>query len=231
MVIATDISDLKRRQILERIFFHDILNTAGGIQGLAELMISDAEMSSELFPHLLSNAQKLVHEIQNQKLLLAAENRELACAFLPLSSVAQLESAATTYRHHEVGLGKTIAIDADSKNCTLFSDEAILQRVLGNLLKNALEASVDGGTVKLGTESKEGRVTFWCWNEGYIPRASQLQIFQRSYTTKGVGHGIGTYSVKLLTERYLGGEVSFTSSLELGTRFQVTLPFGEPENI
>lgn len=224
LVMATDISDQKRRQILERIFFHDILNTAGGIQGLAELMIIDAEMSSELSPHLLSNAQKLVHEIQNQKLLLAAENHDLSCTFTPLSSLVQLESVAATYRHHEVGLAKSVVIDPDSKNHALISDETILQRVLGNLLKNALEATDDGGTVSLGTETKEGDLIFWCWNAGYIPRASQLQIFQRSYTTKGIGHGIGTYSVKLLTERYLGGRASFTSSQELGTRFQIKLP-------
>jgi len=135
-----------------------------------------------------------------------------------------MESLTTTYRHHEVGMSKSVVTDSDSKKCTLISDEAILQRVLGNLLKNALEATNDSGTVRLGTETKEGYVIFWCWNAGYIPRASQLQIFQRSFTTKGIGHGIGTYSVKLLTERYLGGKVSFTSSQELGTRFQVKMP-------
>ncbi len=228
LVIATDISDQKRRQILERIFFHDILNTAGGIQGLAELMVSDAEMSSELSPDLLSNAQKLVQEIQNQKLLLAAENHDLDCTLTPLSSLVQMESVATSYRHHEVGHAKSVVIDSDSKNCTLLSDEAILQRVLGNLLKNALEATDDGGKVKLGTETKEGDVIFWCWNAGHIPRSSQLQIFQRSFTTKGIGHGLGTYSVKLLTERYLGGRVSFKSSQELGTQFEIRLPLDRP---
>ncbi len=37
------------------------------------------------------------------------------------------------------------------------------------------------------------------------------------------GCGIGTYAVKLLVERYLGGEVMFTSTLHGGTQFTVRL--------
>jgi len=52
----------------------------------------------------------------------------------------------------------------------------------------------------------------------------QLQVFNRSFSTKGTGRGLGTYSVKLLTERCLKGRVGFTSALGEGTVFQVTLP-------
>jgi hypothetical protein len=44
-------------------------------------------------------------------------------------------------------------------------------------------------------------------------------MFQRNFSTKGPGRGVGTYSVRLLTERYLGGQVSLLSSPESGTRF------------
>ena len=53
-----------------------------------------------------------------------------------------------------------------------------------------------------------------------MPRSAQLQIFQRSFSSKGDGRGLGTYSVKLLTERYLGGSVAFDSTLEQGTTFR-----------
>ena len=57
-----------------------------------------------------------------------------------------------------------------------------------------------------------------------MPRSIQLQVFQRSFSTKGAGRGIGTYSIKLLTERYLGGKVSFVSEDGIGTRFSCHLP-------
>jgi CheY-like chemotaxis protein len=52
----------------------------------------------------------------------------------------------------------------------------------------------------------------------------QLQMFQRSFSTKGRGRGIGTYSVKLLTEKYLKGRVAFTSDPLTGTTFSVMVP-------
>jgi sensor histidine kinase regulating citrate/malate metabolism len=60
-------------------------------------------------------------------------------------------------------------------------------------------------------------------NPGLIPAEVQSQIFQRSFSTKGKGRGLGTYSIKLLTERYLNGSVGFTSSIERGTEFFVKI--------
>ena len=59
---------------------------------------------------------------------------------------------------------------------------------------------------------------------GVIPPDDQLQIFQRSFSTKGRGRGLGTYSIRLLGEAYLGGAVSFTSTQRTGTTFRIELP-------
>jgi signal transduction histidine kinase len=51
------------------------------------------------------------------------------------------------------------------------------------------------------------------------------RIFQRSFTTKAEpGHGLGTYSMRLLAERYLDGQVVFESTPEKGTTFSLMLP-------
>jgi len=63
------------------------------------------------------------------------------------------------------------------------------------------------------------------WNEGVIPESVKLQIFQRSFSTKAnAGRGIGTYSVKLFVEKYLGGKVNFVSNPENQTSFVISLP-------
>jgi sensor histidine kinase regulating citrate/malate metabolism len=49
-------------------------------------------------------------------------------------------------------------------------------------------------------------------------------MYTRSFSTKGSGHGLGTYSIKLITEKYLQGRVSFVSNREEGTRFTVQYP-------
>ena len=65
---------------------------------------------------------------------------------------------------------------------------------------------------------------FFVHNAGVIPREAQLQIFNRPFSTKGNGRGLGTYSVKLLTERFLRGRVRFVSEPPQGTTFFVDVP-------
>lgn len=44
-----------------------------------------------------------------------------------------------------------------------------------------------------------------------------------AFSTKSQNHGIGTYSIRLLTENYLKGKVSFISNENDGTIFSVVL--------
>jgi signal transduction histidine kinase len=87
-----------------------------------------------------------------------------------------------------------------------------------------MEASQPGDIIRLGCRELHGRVEFWVQNPAVIPEPVRLQIFQRSFSTKGPGRGLGAYSVKLLGERYLGGQVDFTTSPEEGTIFRISLP-------
>jgi sensor histidine kinase regulating citrate/malate metabolism len=92
------------------------------------------------------------------------------------------------------------------------------------MVKNAFEASSDGDTVTIGSSNNEGHVDLWVHNSAVMPPAIQAQVFQRSFSTKGNGRGLGTYSMKLLGERYLKAKVSFTSSESKGTVFTIRCP-------
>ncbi len=104
------------------------------------------------------------------------------------------------------------------------SDPVLLGRVLGNMVKNALEASSYGETIALGCRREDGEVTFWVSNRSYMPEAVRLQVFNRSFSTKTPGRGLGTYSMKYLSEKYLGGKVSFSSTEAEGTTFMARYP-------
>ena len=68
-------------------------------------------------------------------------------------------------------------------------------------------------------------MVFEVHNPGVMPVSVQHQIFQRSFSTKeGQGRGVGTYSIRLFTERYLGGQVTFESRAPEGTTFTVRVP-------
>ena len=169
-------------------------------------------------------SEKLIEEIKAQRALSLAENGELILDITNFSTKELLKEVLILYQNHQVGKNKTILIEPDCTDQIINSDKTILRRVLGNLVKNALEASKENSTVWLNCKYLNSKVTFFIKNEGFIPKQIQLQIFHRSLTTKGSGRGTGTYSVKLLTEKYLKGSVAFESTESDGTVFKVSYP-------
>jgi len=223
-----DISDEKRRRVLERIFFHDIINTAGAIQGLVDMFVVSEDPSDlrelNIDTMLAQASTQLVDEIQAQAQLMAAESGELIVEAAPFYSKELLQRLIDLYRNHGVAEERLIQLDIHSNNVMIWSDRALLSRVVGNMIKNALEASAPGETVTVGCEQYFDYVRFWVHNPKVMPRHIQLQVFQRSFSTKGDGRGLGTYSMKLLTETYLQGRISFESTPEKGTTFMTTYP-------
>ncbi|MEA1969438.1 MAG: PAS domain-containing sensor histidine kinase [Thermodesulfobacteriota bacterium] len=225
LFIVRDNAAEKRKQVLERTFFHDILNTAGGIQGLADLIQDPSEDEREKYIDLLqSSSHTLVEEINAQKDILAAENENLEIEMSPLDSTDILSSIIAVYQGHQVTKGKTLKIAEDCASIDFVSDPRLLRRVVGNMTKNALEAESQGQTITIGAEPVQKGIKFWVQNPAVMPDDIKVQIFQRSFSTKGSGRGIGTYSIKLLGEKYLKGNVTFTSDEKTGTIFQIVLP-------
>jgi len=222
---ALDISNEKRRQALEHIFLHDIYNVAYGLKWYTDfLRKGDPQQVEQFVDSIQRLCRELIEEIDSQKILIRAESGELVPSPQPLGTVTLLREAIQLYRQHPVSQDRHLIIADDARNTEIVSDRTLLLRVLCNLVKNALEASRPGGTVTLSCVADDNEVEFSVHNAGAMPRDVQLQLFQRSFSTKGPGRGLGTYSIRLLTERYLNGQVSFTTSDERGTTFRVCYP-------
>jgi len=220
-----DISHEKRRRMLEKIFFHDIINTAGSLQGAVHLL-SDVKQSEipEYTQMIVNLSDSLLEEIVAQREISSAETNDLITEKSTFNSLILLNEITRFYSMHVQGKDKLITIDPASANISISSDRVLLRRVLGNMIKNALEATKKDGVVNTGCYVNDGVINYWVQNDAFIPRDNQLQIFQRSFTTKGTGRGIGTYSIRLFTEKYLKGKATLTSSKEKGTIFTVSCP-------
>ena len=220
-----DISHEKRRLALERIFFHDVLNSAGGIKSyLSLLKDASKEEVDELLPMMADLSNKLIEEIKSQQDLSFAERDELIVNMSRCNPESIVRNIAGIYSKQNISVGKEIEIDCNSEKIDFVCDELLLSRMLGNMLKNALESSVQNSRIKIGCILLDNKIRFFVNNAGYIPQDIQNQIFQRSFSTKGKGRGLGTYSMKLLTERYLKGKVFFISSEKEGTTFYAEFP-------
>jgi len=222
---ALDISDEKRRQVLERIFLHDIYNVAYGLSWYADFFPNAEPSKIEEYADAIRRlSHELIDEIDGQRILLKAESGELVSKPEEINSGQLLQGTVELYRRHPASHDRALRIDERVHEVVLTTDRTLLARALSNLVKNALEACRAGETVTVGCTTSNGTAEFWVHNPGCMPHDVQLQIFQRSFSTKGRGRGLGAYSVKLLTERYLRGTASFTSTTETGTTFRIHCP-------
>ncbi len=220
-----NISAEKRSKMHERIFFHDLLNTAGGMHGYIEYAttVEDSSEYDIILSDLLDSSSQLLAEIKSHRDLLRAEKGELVVEFASVDLNNLLKSVCSTMQKHKVFEGKTLKLLNNISNCVLNTDLVILKRVLINLIKNAAEASSNGQSVIVDTSLDGDLVNISIHNQCVMSEEAKMHIFKRSYSTKGANRGLGTYSVKLLTEKYLKGNVSFKSEKGKGTTFIVSL--------
>lgn len=222
-----DISDKNRREMLERLFFHDILNIVGSLKGISDLLIRSEkgdETSGKYIGIVNDLSKELLEEILSQRVMIFAEKGDLEPTIGQANTIDILNESSSYLSHHQVASNKRIEIDENAYSGIILTDSMLLKRVVINMLKNAFEATPKGGLVKLKCVKEEKSIEFSVQNPGFMPMNVQAQVFQRSFSTKGRGRGLGTYSIKLLTERYLKGVVGFSSTEEGGTEFFVKLP-------
>lgn len=221
-----DISDRKRRHALERIFFHDVLNTITGLRGWSELLkMGEESLLQQALDSIILLTERLEEEVHGQRELTAAEDGTIITDMQEESAAGMLKSLGKSLEAHDCAEGKTLRLEPSPEVGAIVTDRGLALRVLTNMLKNAFEASRKGETVTAGFKRAEGCCRFYVTNPGAIPPATAGRIFQRSFSTKATsGRGLGTYSMKLFGEKYLGGKVWFETSPTAGTTFYLDLP-------
>jgi signal transduction histidine kinase len=124
------------------------------------------------------------------------------------------------FSHKGVNLQK--AIDPDLQQVAVNS--AKLRQILINLLRNALEATAEAGTLTLKATGSQppGSVQIEVRDNGCgLGKRELAHIFDPFYTTKPKGSGLGLFVVKRLVEE-LGGRLVVQSQVGVGTTFTVS---------
>jgi len=215
-----DISDFKTRQMLENIFLHDINNSITALNGLNELM--DDLPPEEVRSIINELSMRLTDEIHSYRLITDAENHMLSVMVSDVNLDELIESIIRSLSN--IGSLRRKKIEHRRAGLVIKTDETLLRRVLINTIKNALEASGDDQETVVWTGNNGKLHDIHVRSLPLIPKDVQLQMFQRAFSTKGTGRGWGTYSIRLITEMYLGGKVSFVSDNKNRTIFTVSIP-------
>lgn len=104
------------------------------------------------------------------------------------------------------------------------ADEVQIQQIFMNLLKNALDAMPNGGTLSIHFQQDDSFVQVDISDTGTgIPPENLKRLFQLGFTTKPKGYGIGLYSVRNILERHKG-TIEVFSTVNNGATFRFRLP-------
>ncbi len=113
---------------------------------------------------------------------------------------------------------------AESSSLSVYGEKHLIETMLANLIKNALEASPEGEPVMVSVSEEGDGWLLDVHNQGEVPEKVRSCFFE-PYATEGKrdGAGLGTYSARLITEAH-GGSIDFTTSQEEGTHVLIRLP-------
>lgn len=218
VVVLYDISDQRRKTLLERAFLHDLGNTLQGLQGA--LVQEHRPLAAQ---RVLELTQRLGEELQNHRLVMEIEEGRMAPRRQAIRTQEVFQTLAGYFQGHPASRDRRLVLE-DRAPGSLHTDPILLQRVLANMVLNAMEASPAGATVLAWSRREERTLTFLIHNDSIIPASVTPDLFHRAVTTKrGAGRGLGTYAMRLIGEELLGGRVGFHSEIHSGTTFYISL--------
>ncbi|WP_091948680.1 SpoIIE family protein phosphatase [Trujillonella endophytica] len=151
--------------------------------------------------------------------------------FEPVDLAAATAELASVFRSAVGRAGLTYDVDCAALPEPVHVDRDMWEKVVLNLLSNALKYTFDGGiTVRL-RGGPEGAVLTVADTGTGIPATELPRLFERftriagARSRSGEGSGIGLAMVKELVGLH-GGTVTADSAPDVGTTFTVTLPYG-----
>lgn len=123
--------------------------------------------------------------------------------------------------------GRDLEIDLRERIVAKGHEDRV-ERVIGHIVQNALDATEKSGRVwiRLEREESQALVTVGDTGHGMTPEFLRERLFKPFQTTKPAGMGIGAYeSFQYVQE--LGGKISVDSAINVGTQVRLSLPVFE----
>lgn len=217
---------------------HDLRNPLANVKGFAQLLLRNVqqaetpeteEMTSWL-TKIDTTATRMAGTIDELLDLARVQTgQSLELDRQPMNLVALAQRVVEI--HRETAPEHQIRVEAAVPNLTGFWDERRLERVIANLLANAVRYSPSGGdvTITITLDEVDGRhwAVLAVRDQGIgIPAADLPRVFERFYRGTNVargGTGVGLASAREIVEQH-GGTIVITSEENVGTVVTIRLP-------
>lgn len=211
---------------------HEIKNPLSTIKLTLELL--DEDFSKDGSPTALRAHRKvevLLREVQHLD--------DIVQEFLAFARGHDLKLKRTNLREMIVELFEFFADEARARDIKLhfdyegrlddiILDPTYMRQAITNLLRNAFEATENGGEIIVRARTKGDLLGLEVIDTGRgIAESNYDRMFRPYFTTKKSGTGMGLPMVRRIVEEH-GGQITFESEEGKGTRFLILLPV-DPE--
>lgn len=238
--IGRDVSDYKRAEEIiiksEKLAVigqlaagvaHEIRNPLTSLKGFVQLLEATVDSKPEYFQIMLSELDRIESIIQEFLLFAKPQisNFTFADPHEMLQHVIAIIQAEAMLHNVEV-------VDKlDPSVPMLWCEENHLKQVFMNILKNGVEAMPDGGTLTVEMTVDGDAVIICAVDNGCgIPPERIPKLGEPFYTTKEKGTGLGLMVSHRILEAHRG-TMTIRSVLGRGTRVEVRIPLGGPEEL
>jgi signal transduction histidine kinase len=225
--LEAKIADLSAAQARERRFTADV---AHELRTPLTALVGEASLLAEHLDRMPADSRRPAE-------LLIADVARLRRLVDDLLEISRLDAGAESVHAEPVDLrslvGATVAargwngrVRLDGDGLSLTSDPRRLERIVGNLVDNALEHGGKEVAIRIGRDGEDAAVEIADDGPG-IPPEHLPHIFERFYKAdearSGGGTGLGL-AIARENARLLGGEIDVSSVPGDGTRFTLRLP-------
>jgi len=220
LMVARQFESLNR---MSTFIVHDLKNLVSQLS----LLLSNAEKHKNNPEFQQDMLETIDLSVQKMKLLLQKLTRTTSSetpARLRLDKLVEQAVAGKSM------MGCRPLLDIVDAELTVVANAARLERVIGHIIQNALEATPRDGTVTVRLIARHSQAVIECSDTG--SGMSEAFIRDRLFTpfesTKSAGMGIGVFESREYVQE-LGGRIEVSSEPGNGTTFRIFLPLHQPE--
>ncbi len=226
-------SAIRVREEVERIARHDLKTPLNSILAALKLLRERRGLDAreaELLGMVEGAAYRVLDLVNLSVDIYRMEQGEYRFSPRVVDLVGLVESVARDVRAHADTKGVRLETRVDGaapgpeRRAFAWAEEMLCYSVIANLMKNAVEASPEGGRVLVDFDTRGPQTLLRMYNEGMVPASVQRTFFEK-YATYGKvgGSGLGTYSARLMARVQQGDLLMRTSESE-GTVLELRLP-------
>ena len=201
---------------------------------LLELALSDPNASIDSYRHTCEQLLAVGEQQERliEALLTLSRSQRGLDSHQPVDLAAVTAVAAAAVDHDGLVLDTTLQPAQTAGNPRL------VERLVANLLSNAIHHNIDGGNISLATDTRNGRAVLTITNTGpKIPAGELERIFQpfqrldttRTSGTNGLGLGLGLSIVQAIADAH-DATITTHAPADGGLQIEVSFPAAAPAN-